>query len=133
MPRAGTRRSGVPPRLAGRGQVRKTPSPMLLLFCCDPLNPREPDSAFQAEVTAACRLGVRHSLIRFEALVNDDPECAALRVPEQEPSCLGLFRGWMVTPEQYRQLYEALGARGVRLINDPVAYRLCHYLPESYA
>jgi hypothetical protein len=28
--------------------------------------------------------------------------------------------------------HEALAARGVRLVNDPAAYRHCHHLPESY-
>jgi len=46
---------------------------------------------------------------------------------------MGVYRGWMMTPEQYTILHDALNARGVRLINDPAAYRHCHYLPESYA
>src|SRR5438045_3836630 len=107
---------------------------MLLLFCSDPLNPRRPDLAFEAEVAAATHLGIDQSLIGFEALVNDgDPERAVRRVPEQEPTRLAVYRGWMLTPERYTQLYEALGARGVRLINSPAEYRHCHYLPESYS
>ena len=38
----------------------------------------------------------------------------------------------MMTAEQYGPFYEALAARGVRLVNDPAAYRHCHHLPESY-
>jgi hypothetical protein len=38
----------------------------------------------------------------------------------------------MVTPPQFRVLYEALIARGIRLINDPDQYRHGHYLPETY-
>ncbi|HYF61682.1 MAG TPA: ATP-grasp domain-containing protein, partial [Herpetosiphonaceae bacterium] len=34
-------------------------------------------------------------------------------------------------PEQYGRLYAALLRKGWRLINDPAAYRHCHYLPES--
>src|SRR4029079_14846441 len=49
------------------------------------------------------------------------------------PGCgLGVYRGWMLTPHQYRLLYEELEAKGLRLLNDPAAYRHCHHLPESY-
>ena len=46
---------------------------------------------------------------------------------------MSVYRGWMLRPSQYRLLYEALAAKGIRLINDPVAYQHCHYLPESYS
>ena len=42
------------------------------------------------------------------------------------------LRGWMLRPDQYTQLYDALQAKGLHLINTPAAYRHCHYLPESY-
>ena len=38
----------------------------------------------------------------------------------------------MVRPSEYHALYDALLARGLLLINNPDAYRTCHYLPESY-
>jgi len=57
---------------------------------------------------------------------------AVRRVPHQPQPGPGVYRGWMVTPEQYRLLYEALEDKGIRLLNDPAAYRHCHYLPESY-
>jgi hypothetical protein len=45
---------------------------------------------------------------------------------------VALLRSWMLRVEQYAQLYEALLARGVRLLNDPRAYRTCHELPSTY-
>jgi hypothetical protein len=53
-------------------------------------------------------------------------------VPPQPDPGLGVYRGWMVTPDQYRLLYGALEGKGIRLLNDPAAYRHCHHLPESY-
>jgi hypothetical protein len=50
----------------------------------------------------------------------------------QDAPATGVYRGWMMTAEQYGLFYEALAARGVRLVNDPAAYRHCHHLPESY-
>lgn len=43
-----------------------------------------------------------------------------------------LYRGWMLHVARYEELYRALLSRGVRLVNDPLEYRACHYLPESY-
>jgi hypothetical protein len=36
----------------------------------------------------------------------------------------------MLTPSKYARLFEQLQAKGLRLINEPQAYRRCHYLPE---
>ncbi|HEU4783618.1 MAG TPA: ATP-grasp domain-containing protein [Ktedonobacterales bacterium] len=106
---------------------------MLLIYCDDPLRPRQPDSAYVEEVAAAEAVGLAYRLISYEALVDDsDAETAVRRIPEQSPLIPAIYRGWMLRPEQYVRLYDALVARGVLLINDPAAYRHCHYLPEWY-
>jgi hypothetical protein len=105
-----------------------------LIFCQDPLQPRQPDSLYQAEAATVEELGIEYALINFEALVDDgDPEKAVRKVIRQDHEVLGLYRGWMLKPEQYQQLYQALLGRGVRLINDPASYQHCHYLPQSYS
>jgi hypothetical protein len=38
----------------------------------------------------------------------------------------------MLKPEHYAELYESLHRKNIHLVNDPDAYRHCHYLPESY-
>ena len=79
------------------------------------------------------RLSLPYVLIDHDALVRgDDPGRAVRRVPERPEPVLAAYRGWMVTPSQYRVLYEALAARGIRLINDPEQYRHAHHLPENY-
>jgi hypothetical protein len=105
---------------------------MRLIFCSDPLNPREPDSLYLDEWEAACQVGFRCDLISYEALVQGDAGRAVRRVEVGHPEELALYRGWMMKPDQYRLLYDALMQRGVRLLNDPEAYRHTHYLPESY-
>jgi hypothetical protein len=95
---------------------------MRLIFCSDPLDLRKPDPMYEAEVSAAEGLGLEYALVSYEALVNDnDPLKAVRRVAEQANPEPGLYRGWMLKPEKYRQLYDALAGRGVRLINDPAA------------
>jgi hypothetical protein len=62
-----------------------------------------------------------------------DPVRATRRVPIASGNELAIYRGWMLKPAQYAQLFDALAAKSVRPINDAVAYRHCHHLPESYA
>ena len=76
---------------------------MLLVLCRDPLEPSRPDRAFGAEVAAIERLGLPYVLVDHDALVgDDDPGRAVRRVPEQAEPVLAAYRGWMVTPRQYR-------------------------------
>jgi len=104
-----------------------------IIFCEDPLQPRKPDEVYQAEADAAVVEGLQYAIVNYEVLVNDhDPVRAARRVSQEELPTLGIYRGWMLTPSQYTQLYNALSEKGIELINTPDSYRHCHYLPESY-
>lgn len=108
--------------------------PTLVLYCADPLQPRQPDDAFAAEAEAAAQLGLSHALFDFEALtLENDAAAAVRRVPVQSEPVTAIYRGWMLKPAQYSRLFDALAAKGVRLINDAAAYRHSHYLPESYS
>jgi hypothetical protein len=106
---------------------------MRLLFCSDPLTPNQPDFAWQAEVDAAKDAGFAISLIDFEALLDGNPARAVRKVAPAEVSETALLRGWMLRPETYTQLFQALQERNILLINNPEGYTCCHYLPESYA
>jgi hypothetical protein len=106
---------------------------MKIVFCSEPFAPTRPDAAYADEVAAAQAAGFEVVLIDFEALVHDRDVAAAVRriKPGQQPEP-AIYRGWMLRLELYAVLYTALQERGLRLINDPAAYRHCHYLPESY-
>jgi hypothetical protein len=105
----------------------------LLLFPNDPLQSSEPDPAYSEEVVAVQAAGAQLGLMSYEALTLDQsPARAVRRLPQRDDPALAVYRGWMLRPEQYAALYEALAQRGYSLINDPAAYRHCHYLPESY-
>ncbi|APW63860.1 ATP-grasp domain-containing protein [Paludisphaera borealis] len=106
---------------------------MLLVLCRDPLEHSRPDRAFEAEVAAIDRLGLPYVLVDHDALVRGgDSARAVRRVSEQPETVLAVYRGWMVTPLQYRVLYDALAAKGIRLINSPEQYSHAHHLPENY-
>jgi hypothetical protein len=101
---------------------------MEILFCADPLNSKNVDSDYVLEAQA-CSLP--YFIINDEILLNDIN--AALRwIPKTEKPRLAIYRGWMMTPEKYSTLYHALSNHGVTLINTPVQYQYCHYLPENY-
>ncbi|NOK60946.1 MAG: hypothetical protein GFH27_549289n72 [Chloroflexi bacterium AL-W] len=104
-----------------------------IIFCEDPLNRHQPDDIYQAEATAAQDTGFDYALIDLEALVHEHhPTKATRRVPQTTEETIALYRGWMLKPGDYARLYDVLLQKGIRLINNPVAYQHCHYFPESY-
>ena len=106
---------------------------MHISFCADPLAPRAVDDAYTDEAQAAMGSGLEYHLISYEQLVHQHDAAATVRrVPAAASSELALYRGWVLRPSEYQELYDALLARGLLLINSPAAYRTCHYLPDSY-
>lgn len=106
---------------------------MKILFCADPLHPTQPDAMYAAEVAAAEAAGLSYHLINFERLVQEKrPLAAVADVPSDGAPDSAIFRGWIMRPENYEALYEALQHKGLTLINSPAAYKHCHYLPENY-
>ncbi|HEU5198105.1 MAG TPA: ATP-grasp domain-containing protein [Ktedonobacterales bacterium] len=130
---------------------------MRLIFCADPLGLRPGplaetgfphsrsrwslarpyrrlvDALYEREAEAAQQAGLEYTLLNVEALVDEQDALAATRriAPAAAPE-VGVYRGWMLRPAAYERLYEALAALNIFLINMPLAYRHCHYLPESY-
>ncbi|HEU4339047.1 MAG TPA: ATP-grasp domain-containing protein [Planctomycetota bacterium] len=106
---------------------------MTVIYCSDPLDRSAVDEPYKAEYAAARFHGLRTTLFNYEALVNDgDAERAVKRVPVTETPEPTVYRGWMLRSSQYALLHAALQRRGVRLINDPVAYSYCHELANWY-
>jgi hypothetical protein len=105
---------------------------MMVIYCCDPLKPSRVDEDFAREARVASLLGLEHSLVDYEQIVAGRMAEAVrrVRVVSQDRA---VYRGWMLTAEQYAALYSALGDCGARLINDPTQYRYAHWFPESYA
>src|SRR5689334_14427541 len=107
---------------------------MRVIYCADPLDPKQPDPVYASEIAAAVSQGINYDLINFEALVNDRNASKAVRkVEAQAETQLAVYRGWMLKPEAYRQLYKALASKNLWLVNDPASYKHCHYLPASYS
>lgn len=106
---------------------------MLFIFCGDTLQPHRPDPVYAAEIAAVTALGFDYVLLDFEALVSDhDINQAVRRIPAQTPPKLAVYRGWMLQPSLYKQLYGKLITLNITLINNPDNYLYAHYLPLSY-
>lgn len=104
---------------------------MRILLCVDPLDIGRVDPSYEAEAKAAVEAGFAWARVDYEALVDErDPVRAVRKVEAGEE--LGLYRGWMLRPERYRELHDALVGKGIRLVNAPEQYVHCHHLPESY-
>jgi hypothetical protein len=44
-----------------------------------------------------------------------------------------IYRGWMLTVDEYQSLYDWLAVRGIILINNPAQYQHAHYISGWYA
>lgn len=105
---------------------------MRIVFCSDPLNPRQPDPAYQREVDAVRQLGIPFDLIDHDALIAGASGEVLRRAERLERPELAVFRGWMMTPAQYERLHSLLAECGRQLLNSPAQYVHGHHLPSSY-
>jgi len=103
-----------------------------IVFCSDPLEPRQPDETFQREAASAAMLGFQRFLIDHDALDHNHNAAMATKRVRPDTSVNSVYRGWMMRAEDYRALYDALNAKGASLINTPEQYAACHHAPESY-
>jgi hypothetical protein len=105
---------------------------MNVLFCSNPLNSKQVDEEYEQEYNIARFMGINPALIDIESLLEGDAKSAIRSVRKNENSSLAIYRGWMLTPHHYRELYEALKTKNIALINTPEQYIHCHYLPNSF-
>jgi hypothetical protein len=104
---------------------------VLLLVPADPLRRRRPDEHFAAEATAASDAGIAVALIDHDALTGPEgPGRAVARVPDGGGAAV--YRGWMLSADQYAALADAAAARGVTLRTRAADYHQAHELPGWY-
>jgi hypothetical protein len=101
---------------------------MHLLIPSDPFNKSAPEEAYAEELAAFRALGWSASLFSFE----DFEQGEFKPRPPLPVGATVLYRGWMLTPENYARLSEAVAARDAALRTSREQYKLCHYLPGWY-
>ena len=85
------------------------------------------------EVDAARQAGVDVAVVDHDAILAGDVRTAVRRVPLSDGGQTAWYRGWMLPSAAYTMLATELGARGVRLLTGPAAYRAAHELPGWYS
>lgn len=104
---------------------------MRIIFC-DNLIDRKVDPDFEEEYQAATKQGLTTNLISFEELNDLNFSKAIERIKGVKELETAVYRGWMIQPGKYKNLYECLLNKNIKLINTPEEYETCHYLPLSY-
>ena len=105
---------------------------MRIIYCDSVFDNKIIEPDYKEEKNYAVKVGFDFSLISFEELTKGNITQALKNVKKSDHKELGIYRGWMLTPNQYQSLYDGLLKKNVKLINTPAAYKHCHYLPESY-
>ena len=92
---------------------------------------REPDPQFYRETQALEALGIPWRVVNIDALIRGDME-RALRFFGEAPPQPVLYRGWILHPEEYTELVEALKHRGCQVFTSPENYRRTLLFPEFF-
>lgn len=106
---------------------------MHLFFPSDPLNKKMVDEALSDEWEAAkndCASFPR-GLISHEMMDKKLFDSAVVK-SNSEYKGLALYRGWMMSPDQYFGLYNELASHNIFLMTPPEHYEFCHMLPMYY-
>ena len=97
---------------------------MKILFCENLLKPNTVDDAFLDEYNNAINTG-------FDVLLYDFEKKKLKMGSKNYKMEEIIYRGWMINPYEYNELYNELYSKNYRLINNPTEYQNCHYLPDS--
>ena len=101
-----------------------------ILYPSDYFDYKKADADYQYEYDEAVRFpGFQILFYNYDEFVGDQP----LRVyPRQPEPGFCVYRGWMLHPLKYGELYRGLLKLGLRLVNSPEEYVNCHEFPNSY-
>lgn len=101
-----------------------------LLYPSDYFDIKKVDSEYENEYKVTITLPEFDIyLFNYDEFISD---CKLKIYPDSFEEGLCIYRGWMLKPEQYKQLYEKLKDNGLSLINDPQEYERCHLFPNTY-
>lgn len=105
---------------------------MRIIYCDCVFDNKTIELDYENEKKSAVNAGFDFSLISFEELTSNNVSAALRYVNEQELKEFAIYRGWMLRYNEYENLYYGLLNKNIELINSPLEYKHCHYLPESY-
>lgn len=88
------------------------------------------EDRFDLEVAAAEELDIDSYAIPLEPVVNGEPERALRKLPRARGGRRWLYRGWMLSEEEYSSLYDAILDRDEELVVDPESFAAALYAPS---
>jgi hypothetical protein len=103
----------------------------LSVLFCRPRGERSMDDRFDIESLACESLGIESYALCMDDLVDGDVEYALGNLPRPAERAW-LYRGWMLTEDEYGTLFAAIADRGETMIVDPESFAVATYLPEYY-
>lgn len=101
---------------------------MRFLFPCDYFSAKKADEAYFEQVDCLRNMGFETSVISLEALASGTPKIFP-------PPNLGekvIYRGWMITPNDYLLLVNAVRNTGADVLISHTEYLATHYLSNWY-
>ena len=87
------------------------------------------DDRFELDAYAAEELDIETWAIPLEPIVDRDAERALSRLPRPRGRTW-IYRGWMLSEDEYAALHEAMTDRGETMLVDPVAFAEATYAPR---
>ncbi|MES2570065.1 MAG: ATP-grasp domain-containing protein [Verrucomicrobiota bacterium] len=100
---------------------------MHFLYPSDPLRTKRPDPFYADEVAAMRAAGFGISLFSLEAF-----QAGTFLASPLLPATTIIYRGWMLSPEEYDALITAILHSGAQPLSDTAAYLSTHHLPNWY-
>jgi hypothetical protein len=100
-----------------------------ILFC-RPATPQAMEDRMELEMEAAEELGIAQHSIVLEDVIDGELDRALELLPRRGRRLL--YRGWMLTEDEYAALHEALLERDHSLVVSPEEYAAAHYLPNYH-
>lgn len=94
-----------------------------IIFPSNPLHVYEVDQDYYDEYTVFKGIKGILNFDRMREIHNDTKSCL---LNLDNFSSNAIYRGWMLTPAEYKRLYETLKENGVTLINNPEEYNNTH-------
>jgi hypothetical protein len=96
-----------------------------ILFPCEPFNLRNPDMDYQDEYNQAKAMGFNVFLFDIDELKNNGILSSNIR----NNNTTILYRGWMLSPSEYKTLYSNV-IKNCEMLVSPEQYIHSHYLPS---
>ena len=102
----------------------------LILYPSEYFDTKKIDPDFAAEREAAQSIGCyQTAVMNYDDWLQGEPLCIT---PMPQRCARAIYRGWMLKPEQYRNLYQDLLSYGIELVTKPWEYNKFHLFPNIY-